>query len=56
MAISMSFGILFATIITLFLIPSLYLLAEDFGITMKNAKNLLLNREPEPTGGAAEAQ
>jgi multidrug efflux pump subunit AcrB len=53
MAISMSFGILFATIITLFLIPSLYLLAEDFGITMKNAKNLLLNREPEPTGGAA---
>jgi len=30
MAISMSFGILFATVITLFLIPCLYLLVQDF--------------------------
>jgi len=30
MAISMSFGIVFATVITLFLIPCLYLLLEDF--------------------------
>jgi multidrug efflux pump subunit AcrB len=30
MAISMSFGIIFATVITLFLIPCLYLLLEDF--------------------------
>jgi len=55
MAISLSFGIVFATVITLFLIPSLYLLAEDFGVTMRNAKNLLLGKEAEPTGGATEA-
>lgn len=46
MAISLSFGILFATVITLFLIPSLYLLQEDFGRGMTSAKNLLLGREP----------
>ena len=48
MAISLSFGIIFATVITLFLIPSLYLLQEDFGRAMANAKNLLLGREPVP--------
>jgi len=47
MAISLSFGIIFATVITLFLIPSLYLLQEDFGDLMVDAKNLLLNRDPE---------
>jgi multidrug efflux pump subunit AcrB len=47
MAISLSFGIIFATIITLFLIPSLYMLQEDFGELMTAGKNLLLNREPE---------
>jgi Cu/Ag efflux pump CusA len=31
MASSLAFGILFATIITLFLIPSLYLILDDFG-------------------------
>jgi len=46
MAISLSFGIIFATVITLFLIPSLYLLQEDFGRLMTDAKNLLLGREP----------
>jgi multidrug efflux pump subunit AcrB len=30
MALSLGFGILFATVITLFLVPSLYLLMEDF--------------------------
>ena len=30
MAISLAFGVLFATIITLFLVPSLYLMLEDF--------------------------
>jgi len=30
MALSLGFGILFATLITLFLVPSLYLLREDF--------------------------
>ena len=46
MAISLSFGILFATVITLFLIPSLYLLQEDFNVLMKDARNLLLGRDP----------
>jgi multidrug efflux pump subunit AcrB len=31
MAASLAFGILFATIITLFLVPSLYLILDDFG-------------------------
>jgi len=31
MAASLAFGILFATVITLFLIPSLYIILEDFG-------------------------
>jgi multidrug efflux pump subunit AcrB len=48
MAISLSFGIIFATVITLFLIPSLYLLQEDFGDLMTAGKNLLLNKDPEP--------
>jgi len=50
MAISLAFGIVFATVITLFLIPSLYLLQQDLGRTLTNAKNLLLGREstPEP--------
>jgi predicted RND superfamily exporter protein len=55
MAISLSFGIIFATVITLFLIPSLYLLQEDFGGLMVAAKNLLLNRDPEAVTGAPEA-
>lgn len=48
MAISLSFGIIFATIITLFLIPSLYLLREDFGRLMISMKNLLLDKRPGP--------
>ncbi len=57
MAISMSFGIIFATVITLFLIPSLYLLMGDFGLLLRNTKNLLLGRDPEPgaAGGTAQA-
>jgi len=30
MAVSLAFGILFATVITLFLIPNLYLILDDF--------------------------
>ena len=30
MALSLGFGILFATLITLFLVPNLYLLMDDF--------------------------
>ncbi len=45
MAISLSFGIIFATIITLFLIPSLYLLQEDFGRGIRGLVGLLLGRD-----------
>jgi multidrug efflux pump subunit AcrB len=54
MAISLSFGIIFATVITLFLIPSLYMLQGDFGFLMGDAKNLLLNRDVGPAGSPAE--
>ncbi len=47
MAISLSFGIVFATVITLFLIPALYVLQLDFGVRFRAAKNLLLGREPD---------
>ncbi len=55
MAISLSFGILFATVITLFLIPSLYLMADDLGPLLSNAKNLLLGRNPDPADEGARA-
>jgi multidrug efflux pump subunit AcrB len=55
MAISLSFGILFATVITLFLIPSLYLLQEDAGSLLKDGINLLLGRDPAPETGTVEA-
>ncbi len=54
MAISLSFGIIFATVITLFLIPSLYMLQEDFGGLMVDAKNLLLNKDVGAASTAAE--
>jgi predicted RND superfamily exporter protein len=37
MAASLAFGILFATVITLFLIPSLYLILDDFKQWWKEA-------------------
>ena len=48
MAISLAFGIVFATVITLFLIPSLYLLQEDFGRGFQSMKLLLLGKDPLP--------
>jgi multidrug efflux pump subunit AcrB len=51
MAISLSFGILFATVITLFLIPSLYLLEQDLSLRLRAAKSLLLGRK-EAAGAA----
>jgi len=47
MAISLSFGIIFATVITLFLVPCLYLLQEDFGRRMRSFRDFLLGREPQ---------
>ena len=55
MAISLSFGIIFATVITLFLVPSLYMLQIDFGLWMREMKNLLLGRDAEPRPEAHES-
>jgi multidrug efflux pump subunit AcrB len=52
MAISLSFGILFATVITLFLVPSLYLLEIDARARLRQVWHLLRGRNPE-TGPAA---
>ena len=57
MAISLAFGIVFATIITLFLIPSLYLLQGDVGRAFARLRNWLLGRQPgEPRDAAAAAE
>jgi hypothetical protein len=37
MAVSLAFGILFATAITLFLVPILYLMLEDFKTWLREA-------------------
>jgi multidrug efflux pump subunit AcrB len=47
MAISLSFGIIFATAITLFLIPSLYILQIDGFIRTRSIVNWVFNRKPE---------
>ncbi len=43
-AISLSFGIVFATVITLFLVPALYILQEDFIAWFNRLWSLLLGR------------
>jgi len=56
MAISMSFGIIFATVITLFLIPALYLLLEDFKAWLGQFKNFILGRETEVSDSPVSKQ
>ena len=46
MALSLAYGIIFATVITLFLVPCLYLLQLDFGIRFRSMRDLLMGREP----------
>jgi multidrug efflux pump subunit AcrB len=53
MAISLGFGILFATVITLFLVPSLYLLEIDARRTLRGARDLLLGRQSHESSGVA---
>ncbi len=53
MAISLSFGILFATVITLFLIPALYLLQIDFIERFRDLWDLLLGRPERPRASDA---
>jgi len=43
-AISIGFGIIFATVITLFLIPALYMRQEDFFRRSRQLKNWFLYR------------
>ena len=52
-AVSLSFGIVFATIITLFLVPCLYMMQEDFFAWFRYKWDLLLGR-PE-RGSATDA-
>ncbi|NNJ64102.1 MAG: efflux RND transporter permease subunit, partial [Xanthomonadales bacterium] len=44
MAASLAFGILFATVITLFLIPALYMILNDFGTWWREAWSHVLPR------------
>ena len=39
MAVSLGFGILFGTVITLILIPSLYVILDDFNLTKWTSSN-----------------
>lgn len=56
MAISLSFGIMFATVITLFLVPSLYMLREDGLRRGRQFRNWLLYRtDPEPVSDGQSA-
>ena len=57
MATSLAFGILFATVITLFLIPSLYIILDDFGNWWREAwSHVLPGRRKEQKVETAEAQ
>jgi multidrug efflux pump subunit AcrB len=50
MALSLGFGILFATMITLVLVPSLYLIVEDIRqlIKVKSSSDIKVRREDGP--------
>jgi multidrug efflux pump subunit AcrB len=47
MALSLGYGILFATVITLILVPCLYLMIEDVGNLARSADEQQQTREPE---------
>jgi len=49
MAASLAFGILFATVITLFLIPALYLILDDFGKWWREAWSHILPKRSDET-------
>lgn len=54
MAISLAFGVLFATVITLFLVPSLYLMLDDWlrfwGLNENSDSALVVHNEPTAAG------
>lgn len=47
MAISLAFGILFATVITLLLVPALYLILDDLKNVFKGRKHAKVTTENE---------
>ena len=53
MAISLGFGVMFATVITLFLVPSLYLILYDFTTHREHVEDVSRIPTSTPTGTAA---
>ena len=47
MALSLGFGILFTTFITLLLVPALYLVVEDVKLSMTGMFGVFRRKEPE---------
>jgi multidrug efflux pump subunit AcrB len=54
MAISLAWGVLFATVITLLLVPCLYLMVEDFLLQRARWRDWLIAADRD--GGAAQSQ
>lgn len=55
MATSLAFGIAFATVITLFLIPSLYLILDDIGRAFRRGKTVIWGEKPQGAPEPAES-
>ena len=51
MAVSLAFGVLFATVISLILVPSLYLILEDLRLLLRPSVSRRIP-DPEPTAAA----
>ena len=52
MAVSLGFGVLFATFITLILVPTSYMILDDLGRTMRGVFGRRESAEAEVPGGA----
>lgn len=51
MAISIAFGVLFATFVTLFLVPALYFIGRDIGALASRARRVVGDADTPVTGG-----
>jgi len=56
MAVSLSFGVLFATVVTLFLIPSLYVIIEDAKSGVKNVKAFFSSKKVDASSQHTQSQ
>ena len=56
MAVSLAFGVLFATSITLLLVPSLYMILEDIKAIPRRIRAKLTCAEPEPAPIVTESE